>query len=272
MQPDTHRDMLHIDDSIAMDEAIDQHTIGEENSIDRSQGEDKQTSEENSTKKQIAEDNSIKKQIVEENSAKDVGTTKDVGTAKDAGTAKDVGTAKDAGTTKDVGVAGSLLASDKAGTVPIEIERLSAAQKRGVQERELSVLLRQQGRAFSQALMTIAGTRQRSGRLWLICGATLIVITLLIIQVYYKHRDLNLGYNLSEAISTREALLEENRKLRIELRVLSRRERLEPYATQQLGMSTIRPDQIIIVHEAKRADGGGRRLDGLDNVRRIGDK
>ncbi len=248
MQPDTHRDMLHIDDSIAMDEAIDQHTIGEEKSIDRSQGEDKQTNEENSTKKQVIEDNSIKKRIVEENSSKDDGTA------------------------KDVGAAGSLLASDKAGTVPIEIERLSAAQKRGVQERELSVLLRQQGRAFSQALMTIAGTRQRSGRLWLICGATLIVITLLIIQVYYKHRDLNLGYNLSEAISTREALLEENRKLRIELRVLSRRERLEPYATQQLGMSTIRPDQIIIVHEAKRADGGGRRLDGLDNVRRIGDK
>lgn len=248
MQPDTHRDMLHIDDSIAMDEAIDQNTIGEENSIDRSQGEDKQTNEENSTNKRVIEDDSIKKQIVEENSMKDVGTT------------------------KDVGAAGSLLASDKAGTMPIEIERLSAAQKRGVQERELSVLLRQQGRAFSQALMTIAGTRQRSGRLWLICGATLIVITLLIIQVYYKHRDLNLGYNLSEAISTREALLEENRKLRIELRVLSRRERLEPYATQQLGMSTIRPDQIIIVHEAKRADGGGRRLDGLDNVRRIGDK
>ena len=248
MQPDTHRDMLHIDDSIAMDEAIDQNTIGEENSIDRSQGEDKQTNEENSTKKQVIEDNSIKKRIVEESSSKDDGTA------------------------KDVGAAGSLLASDKAGTVPIEIERLSAAQKRGVQERELSVLLRQQGRAFSQALMTIAGTRQRSGRLWLICGATLIVITLLIIQVYYKHRDLNLGYNLSEAISTREALLEENRKLRIELRVLSRRERLEPYATQQLGMSTIRPDQIIIVHEAKRADGGGRRLDGLDNVRRIGDK
>ena len=248
MQPYTHRYILHIDDSIAMDEAIDQHTIGEEKSIDRSQGEDKQTNEENSTKKQVIEDNSIKKRIVEENSSKDDGTAKDVGTA------------------------GSLLASDKAGTVPIEIERLSAAQKRGVQERELSVLLRQQGRAFSQALMTIAGTRQRSGRLWLICGATLIVITLLIIQVYYKHRDLNLGYNLSEAISTREALLEENRKLRIELRVLSRRERLEPYATQQLGMSTIRPDQIIIVHEAKRADGGGRRLDGLDNVRRIGDK
>lgn len=260
MQPDTHRDMLHIDDSIAMDEAIDQNTVGDENSIDRSQGEDKQTNEENSTKKQVIEDNSIKKRIVEENSSKDDGTAKDVGAAKEVGTAK------------DVGAAGSLLASDKAGTVPIEIERLSAAQKRGVQERELSVLLRQQGRAFSQALMTIAGTRQRSGRLWLICGATLIVITLLIIQVYYKHRDLNLGYNLSEAISTREALLEENRKLRIELRVLSRRERLEPYATQQLGMSTIRPDQIIIVHEAKRTDGGGRRLDGLDNVRRIGDK
>ncbi len=154
---------------------------------------------------------------------------------------------------------------------PVSIERLSAAQKRNVQDRELSVLLRRQGRAFSQALMTIAGTRQRSGRLWLICGATLIVIAMLLIQVRYKHRDLNLGYTLSEAISTREALLEENRKLRIELRVLSRRERLEPYATQQLGMASIRPDQILIVRRPKQADAPAAQTDGLGNIRRIDD-
>lgn len=158
-------------------------------------------------------------------------------------------------------------------TAPVAIDVVPAAQKRSIHERELSVLIRQQGRAFSQALMTIAGTRQRSGRLWLIFGATLVVIVMLIIQVYYRHRDLNLGYELSEAISAREALLEENRKLRIELRVLSRRERLEPYATQQLGMATIRPDQIVIIHEkkAEKSDENMRirRLDGLDNVKRI---
>ena len=154
---------------------------------------------------------------------------------------------------------------------PVSIERLSAAQKRNVQDRELSVLLRRQGRAFSQALMTIAGSRQRSGRLWLICGATLIVIAMLLIQVRYKHRDLNLGYTLSEAISAREALLEENRKLRIELRVLSRRERLEPYATQQLGMAPIRPDQILIVRRPKQADAPAAQTDGLGNSRRIDD-
>ena len=35
---------------------------------------------------------------------------------------------------------------------------------------------------------------QRSRRLWLICGATRIVIAMLRIQVRNKHRDINLGY------------------------------------------------------------------------------
>ncbi len=94
---------------------------------------------------------------------------------------------------------------------------------------------------------------------------------MLLIQVRYKHRDLNLGYTLSEAISTREALLEENRKLRIELRVLSRRERLEPYATQQLGMAPIRPDQILIVRQAIPANASDAQNGSLKNTRRIAD-
>ena len=150
---------------------------------------------------------------------------------------------------------------------------LPRSQKRTVQDRELSMMLKMRGRALSEALMTIAGTRQRSGRLWLTCAATFIVITLLIIQVYYRHRELNLGYELSAAISQREALIEENRKLRIELRVLSRRERLEPLAGRQLGMATIKPEQVYIVNIDK-ADSPlpapGKRLDGLDNVRKIG--
>ena len=152
---------------------------------------------------------------------------------------------------------------------------LPRSQKRTLEDRELSMMLKMRGRALSEALMTIAGTRQRSGRLWLTCAATFIVITLLIIQVYYRHRELNLGYELSASISQREALIEENRKLRIELRVLSRRERLEPLAGRQLGMSTIKPEQVYIVNIDKVENplpAPGKRLDGLDNVRKIGEE
>ena len=76
---------------------------------------------------------------------------------------------------------------------------------------------------------------------------------------------------LSEAISTREALMEKNLKLRIELRALSRRERLEPYATQQLGMAAIRPDQILIVRRPKPSDAPVGQTDGLCNIRRNAD-
>lgn len=147
-------------------------------------------------------------------------------------------------------------------------------QNKSPEERELSMLLRMRGRAISQALMSIAGTRERSGRLWLTLVATFIVIGLLLVQVYYRHRELTLGYELSAAISQREALLEENRKLRIELRVLSRRERLEPLAGRQLGMAPIKPEQVLIVHAPKNRTvqpSNGQRLDGLDNVRRIGE-
>jgi cell division protein FtsL len=145
-------------------------------------------------------------------------------------------------------------------------------QIKTAQDREMSMLLKAHGRALSEALMTIAGTRQRSGRFWLTCAATFIVIVLLIVQVYYRHRELNLGYELSAAISEREALLEANRKLRIELRVLSRRERLEPLAGKQLGLQVIQPEQVLILETAPNiVPEKGGRLDGLDNVKRIGE-
>ena len=152
---------------------------------------------------------------------------------------------------------------------------LPRIQRKVNDNHDFSVILRTQGRAFSQALMTFAGTKQRSSRLWLTFGAMLIIIALLIIQVAYRHRELNLGYALSDAISKREALLEDNRKLRIELRVLSRRERLEPLAGKQLGMTTIQPEQVLIVDLKNKKipqNTPGKRQDGLDNVRHIGEE
>ena len=149
-------------------------------------------------------------------------------------------------------------------------------QIRTMQDREISMILKTQGRAISQALMSIAGTKQRSSRLLLTAGAMFLVIALLIIQVYYRHREINLGYELSAAISEREALLEENRKLRIELRVQSLRENLEQKAGKQLGVSTIRNDQVLLYDMKGKTNlrplSSKKRMDGLDNVRRIGEE
>ena len=149
-------------------------------------------------------------------------------------------------------------------------------QVRTMQDREFSMILKTQGRAISQALMSIAGTKQRSSRLWLTAGAMFLIIALLIIQVYYRHRELTLGYELSAAISQREALLEENRKLRIELRVQSLRDTLEQKAGKQLGVSTIRNDQVLLYNMKKspktQPAATGKRNDGLDKVKRIGEE
>lgn len=164
--------------------------------------------------------------------------------------------------------------SSEVEAVKVIYKSLPRQQIRTPENREFSMMLKMQGRALSTALMTIAGTRQRSGRLWLTCFVTLVVISLLITLVYYKHCEINLGYELSAAIAQREALLEENRMLRIELRVQSRRDRLEPLAGKELGMSVIRPEQVLIVDmkNAKKKTATGTRQDGLDDVKRIGEK
>ena len=144
--------------------------------------------------------------------------------------------------------------------------------------RMLSQALMSGGRAFSHAVMHVGGTRQRAGRFWMIVFGMLILMALLVVLAHYKHREIKLGYELSQAISEREALLEENRKLRIELRVQSSRDRLEPMASRQLGLTQIRPEQILFLkHTSPSADApqnrtATKRLDGLDRVKLLEDE
>lgn len=125
--------------------------------------------------------------------------------------------------------------------------------------------------SFTSALMHIAGSRTRSGRFWVAIAVTLTIVALLLMQVYFKHQVYNVGYSLSSAASEREALLEEQRKLRIELRILSSRERLEPIAYRNMGLSALRPEQIIYEKGDFKTPEGPRigRVDGLDKLRKI---
>jgi len=82
--------------------------------------------------------------------------------------------------------------------------------------------------------------------------ATLVVVALLLVHVWSRYRVLNLGYELSELSQEREGLLEENRRLRIELRILTRSDRLEPLAERQLGLIRPRHDQLFYVTSQQR--------------------
>lgn len=77
--------------------------------------------------------------------------------------------------------------------------------------------------------------------------ATLVVVGLLLVHVWSRYGVIKLGYELSALSSERESLLEENRRLRIELRVLTRPDRLEPLARRQLGLARPSHDQILFV-------------------------
>ena len=54
-----------------------------------------------------------------------------------------------------------------------------------------------------------------------------------------------LGYLLSRAAENRDALVEENRALRIEISSLEAPERLARIATERFGLVPPRPDQIV---------------------------
>ncbi len=81
--------------------------------------------------------------------------------------------------------------------------------------------------------------------------ATLVVVALLLVHVWSRYRVLSLGYELSELTTEREQLLEENRRLRIEARVLMRADRLKPIARRQLGLIAPAPENILYVRASE---------------------
>ncbi|OIP41135.1 MAG: hypothetical protein AUK47_06950 [Deltaproteobacteria bacterium CG2_30_63_29] len=78
-------------------------------------------------------------------------------------------------------------------------------------------------------------------------AATLVVVGLLLVHVWSRHSVLELGYQLSELSSEREALLEEQRRLRIEFRVLTRSDLIAPIGHNDLGLIEPRFDQILYI-------------------------
>ncbi len=68
-----------------------------------------------------------------------------------------------------------------------------------------------------------------------------------LIYVWSRIQVIQAGYEISNAMKAGRTLGEENKRLRVEAEALKSYSRIERIATQELGMSKSRPDQVIII-------------------------
>ncbi|MGQ9693266.1 MAG: cell division protein FtsL [Thermodesulfobacteriota bacterium] len=74
-----------------------------------------------------------------------------------------------------------------------------------------------------------------------------LVITCSLFYVWANQQRVSLGYEISRVSEEAQELIEENKKLRLELAALKSPDRLEKKALQELGFVTPQNGQIIIV-------------------------
>ena len=68
-----------------------------------------------------------------------------------------------------------------------------------------------------------------------------------LVYVWSRIQVIQAGYEISNAMKAGRGLVEENKKLRVEMATLKSYARIEKLATDELGMSKPRPDQVIII-------------------------
>jgi len=76
---------------------------------------------------------------------------------------------------------------------------------------------------------------------------TLVLMAVALVYVWSHIRMTELEYMVAEEMSTKEKLLEEQRKLKVEIATLKSPQRLEAIAKEKLQMSYPTRDQVIIL-------------------------
>jgi len=85
---------------------------------------------------------------------------------------------------------------------------------------------------------------RRRGVVVVLLLALVVVTSALISQIWTRLKKIEYGYKISKASKENGRLLEVNRRLRIEVALLKRPARIHRFATEELGMSAPRPEQI----------------------------
>ena len=82
----------------------------------------------------------------------------------------------------------------------------------------------------------------------------LILFTLLIFfiggslfYVWSRIQVIKLGYEISDALKEERALIEANKKLRLEIATLKSYSRIEKFAMEELRMAKPKPEQVIVI-------------------------
>jgi cell division protein FtsL len=90
-------------------------------------------------------------------------------------------------------------------------------------------------------------SRGRKPNLLLFALPTLFLIVSSLFFVWSRIKVIQLGYEVSNALKEGRVLVEANKKLRLEIATLKSYTRIERFATEELGMSKPKPDQVIVI-------------------------
>jgi cell division protein FtsL len=105
---------------------------------------------------------------------------------------------------------------------------------------------------------------RRRGVVVVLLLALAVVTSALISQIWTRLKKIEYGYKISKASKENSRRLEINRRLRIEVALLKRPARIHRYATEELGMSAPRPEQI----RRLRVRAAGARRETNERIRR----
>lgn len=83
-----------------------------------------------------------------------------------------------------------------------------------------------------------------AGRLGAAIFAVSLACSILIFHVWNEYQITHLGYEISRVTNEHRELVEENRKLSIEVAVQGRTERMAEVARTRFGLEPVSPDQI----------------------------
>ena len=93
---------------------------------------------------------------------------------------------------------------------------------------------------------------QRGTRYLITCVVvTTMVVCMLLLHIWFKYRIINVGYEMTNLTREHNRLLEEQRKLVIELRLSCRSDVIEKRARIEFQMTEPKPEQIIVIDSAE---------------------
>lgn len=78
-------------------------------------------------------------------------------------------------------------------------------------------------------------------------AATLLLISITLVYVWFHIQATRLNYQIAEEIHDKNKLIEENRRLKVEIATLKSPQRIETIASVKLKMGYPKSDQVVYI-------------------------